>query len=159
MYLARHTVYLNLPYIGDQTTKLVAELYQLLNKFYSQINAKFYFTNNNSIGTFFKRCDKPDTLMSSSIIYEYTCNYSLQYIGSIQFQLFRRILQHRRVSLRTGRHHSKSDNSVIRNQCEQYDHPFNQDNFKTIDRSNNNSHLHILETLPIHTVRPSMNAD
>ena len=97
--------------------------------------------------------------MRSSVIYDYTCNCSLQYIGSTQLRLFRGVSQHRRVSFRTGIPLSKPDNSAIRDHCNSHNHQLEQSNFTVIDNCHNNSDLHILKSLHIHIDRPALNAN
>ena len=48
----KRIVYLNLPYVGDQTAKLMSEVRSLLNRFYPQISG-FYFKNIDTISRFF----------------------------------------------------------------------------------------------------------
>ena len=155
----RRTVYINLPFIGDQTSKLLEEIRQLMCRFYPQINPRFYFKNTNTIARFFNKYDNPDVLVRSSIIYKYTCNCSLQYIGSTQLQLFRRVSQHKGVSFRTGIPLSKPDQSAIRDHCNSHNHKFDENNFTIVDHCQYKTDLQILETLHIHTELPSLNGN
>ena len=131
----------------------------LLNQFYPQVNPRFYFKNNNAIARLFRKCDAPDVMMSSSIIYKYTCDCSLQYIGSTQLQLFRRVSQHRGVSFRTGIPLSKPNNSAIRDHCNSNNHQIEPRSFTVLDHCHNRADLHILETLHIHMERPSLSSN
>ena len=136
--------------MGDQISKLR----NLLNRVYPQAISRFYFEINNSIARLFRKCDVPEVMMSSSLIYKYTCDCSLQYIGSTQLQLFRRVSQHRGVSFRTGIPLSKQDNSVIRDHCNSHNHQIELSSLAVLDHCHNRDDLHILETLHIHVQRP-----
>ena len=121
--VAKQKIYVNVPYIGIQSDKLLIDLKNLFSTFYPQIQTCFYFKNHFTIGSFFKRHDSPEMLLRSSIVYKYTCHCCQQcYIGSSQLQMFRRIAQHKGVSFRTNRPLNKVDFSSIREHCNEADH-------------------------------------
>ena len=154
----RHKIFINLPYIGFQTTKMQGDIRSLLSSFFPQIQPNFYYNNNFKIGSFFSKYRSPDLLLRSSVIYQYECHCCQQcYIGSTQLQLFRRIAQHEGVSFRTFRHLSKPDFSSIRLHCETQNHPFNRKSFTVIDSCNSKTDLKLLESLHISQKHPSLN--
>ena len=156
--VAKHKIYVNIPYIGVQSEKLQSDLRNLLSTYYPQIQTCFYFKNNFTIGSFFKRHDSPDVLLRSCVIYKYECHCCQQcYIGSSSLQMFRRVAQHRGVSFRTNRPLNKVDFSSIREHCHEKDHRFQIDNFSILSTCNSKNDLKLLESIYIHNEKPSLN--
>ena len=170
--VSKQPVYIKLPFIGEQTSKLLIELRTLLSLYFPQVNPLFCFTHNHTIGSYFKKCQshmRPPVVYNnrrphlfkkafncSSVI---GCDCSQQYIGSTKLQLFRRVSQHRGVSFRTGRPLAKPDNSAIRDHCNHLNHVFNAENFTVIDTCRNSHDLRILESLCIFSEHPSLKSD
>ena len=121
----KQTFYAQLPFIGTDGAQMPKALLDIIGKFYPQIDPKFSFRHNFTIGSFFKRHTPSDMLVRSSLIYKYTCDCCQQsHISSTFLQLFRRCAQHKEVSFRTGTFLTRSDNSAIRDHCFSLDHPF-----------------------------------
>ena len=154
----KQKVYIDIPYIGSQSNKLLSELKKLIDIYYPQVQPCFYFKNNYKIASFFKRCDQPDMLVRSNTIYKYVCHCCQQcYIGSSQLQMFRRVAQHKGVSFRTNRPLTKPDFSSIREHCNDKDHIFKIDNFSILDSCYSKIDLKLLESIHIHIEKPSLN--
>ena len=103
--VSRDKLYLQLPYIGYNTTKLSTEIRELLLAFYPQITVNFYFRNSFTIGSFFKKhLSETDVMMRTSVVYLYQCDCCTQsYIGSSKLQMFMRCASHAGVSYRTNK--------------------------------------------------------
>ena len=89
MNVDRQSLYLCVPFIGEQTENLINQLSNLITKFYPQIKPLFYFHNNFKIHNFLKpKCDDSECLRSS-VIYKYICDRcERSYIGSTKLQFF-----------------------------------------------------------------------
>ena len=137
---------------------LKRKLTQIVRKYYPQLELKFVFKNNNTIGNFFKFKDVLPASLSSSVIYKYTCREcSASYIGMTSKQLKIRISQHMGRSFRTGNINSNEiNNSKIFEHFEQKDHPIRVEDFKILT-SCPNEDLFILESIYIHKLNPTLN--
>ena len=156
--VAKRKVYVNLPYIGTQTNKMISEIRCLLDQFYPQIHSCFYHKNNYTIGSLFKRYESPELLLRSCVVYKYKCHCCQQcYIGSTQLQMFRRIAQHKGVSFRTNRPLAKLDFSSIRDHCNNENHSFKVDNFSIVDSCLFSYDLKLLESIVINQEKPALN--
>ena len=81
-------IFVPLPYSGDISLNCKKELNSLLNKFYPQIKLNFLFKNKTTIGSFFPYKDKIPPLLSSGLIYKYSCGQCQStYIGETMMQL------------------------------------------------------------------------
>jgi len=154
----KRTLYLELPYIGNQTGKLKQDLNLIMSKFFPHIQVRYYFRNNFKIGSFFRKYDTLPMPLRTSVVYKYTCDCCQQfYIGSTSLQMFRRYSSHQGVSFRTGRHLSNPENSSIRDHSEQSNHPFKIQNFSILDNVQPLIQLRTLESLYIYKCKPQLN--
>ena len=152
--------YTELPFIGSQTKKLIAELRTLLGSFYPQINVNFYFKNNFTIGSYFnKHVGDSSMMMRSSVVYPYNCDCCQQsYIGSTRLQMFVRCARHAGVSFRTNKPYSSPQYSTIRDHCHNSGHCFKFSNFSITDTCRtSDSDLRLLESIYINRLKPSLN--
>ena len=151
-------VYIKLQYLGSHSYHCKKHLIELINRYFPQVNLKIIFTNNCTIGSFFRFKDKIPRLLTSGIIYKYTCGQCQSiYIGETQKQLAFRISQHRGISFRTSQPLGTVTHSKIRDHSINSDHPIKEDNFKIID-SATLSDLRILESIYIHKHMPNLNS-
>ena len=158
--VARQTQYIGLPYIGADTNKLIYDLRKVINRFYPQLNLIFFFKNNLSAGSLFKKhVGEPDMMLRSNIVYKYSCDCCQRsYIGSTKLQMFIRCAHHAGVSHRTGRPYNNPSYSAIREHCSSSRHCFKFSNFSIIDTCNSSEYdLRILETLHINKSKPVLN--
>ena len=86
-------MYIGLPFIGKKSDDLARELRQVICNYFSYIDPIIYYRSSNSIGSWFKLCDKPNVMMRSNVIYRYKCDCAQSYIGSTTVQLFIRIVR------------------------------------------------------------------
>ena len=153
----REPLYIQLPFLGKQTNKLIDELSNLISRFFPAVEPKFYFRSGNKMASFFK-LKTDDILECASVVYQYKCHCCQQcYIGSTMLQLFVRASKHRGISHRTGRHLNNPETSAIRNHSENLDHPIKLDNFSVIERANTVEDIRILESIRIRKDSPEIN--
>ena len=129
---------------------------------YPQINFRFIFVNNRTIGSFFRVKDVIPASLKSGICYQYTCTRSgcsSGYVGLSTRRLHTRIQEHVGVSPRTLNPIARPLHSQIREHSEEEGHPFSSDNFKIIGRASNELDLRILESLAIKTENSTLNMD
>ena len=124
---------------------------------YPHVDPTFYFRCTNRIRSFFPLKDSTPVMMSSGVIYKYTCDCSQCYIGSTAVNFYIRISQHRGVSFRTGNVLSKPPKSSIREHVSKCGCSINMNNFSVIDKEAEASSLRILESLHIKRMRPKIN--
>ena len=154
----RLTIHLEVPYIGYQTNKMIAEIKCLSSKFYPPINTLFYSRNSHRLGNHFRNSSRSSNVfMCSKLTYKYTCDScQLSYIGNTSLQMFMRMHKHKGTSFRTNRLLSNPEESAIRSHCYKKDHLFKFSNFSIIDRCNKED-LKLLESLYTHKLQPSLN--
>lgn len=154
----RQKLFIQLPYLSNQSTKLKNEMNTLINKYFPQLHVQWYFRSTLTIGSFFSIKERTSLLLRSYVVYEYKCHCCQQrYMGSTARQLFMRCSEHLGRSFRTNQFVSRPSHSSIRDHCEIHDHPIHPDNFSVIGNNNNKSDLRILESLFIHKYRPTLN--
>ena len=150
--------FVTLPFLGYLSVKVRDELTELFSKFLPHLNIIIIFKNDKSIGTFFKVKERLEPLLSSGIIYKYTCaGCKACYIGSTSRRLIVRISEHKGVSSRTGQISTTPTFSAIREHSLEKDHLIKTDSFSVIDRSYSKFDLLIKESLHIHTEKPCLN--
>ena len=153
--------YFVLPYLGHNTNSLKLDLQKLLQKHYSYIDFNLIFINNHTIGSLFKFKDSFCSDMRSSVVYLYSCPHckSGQYVGSTNRLLRVRVAEHLGISHRTGSTLNTKMHSSIRDHALKHRKTINQKDFKIIHESPNQLTLHILESISIKTLQPSLNKD
>ena len=124
---------------------------------YPQIDPSFYFKCSNKIRSYFPLKDRTPVLMSSGVVYKYSCDCSQSYIGSTAVNLYIRISQHMGLSYRTGNELSRPPKSSIREHTVRCGNIITKDKFTVIDRESEESSLRILETLHIKRIKPRIN--
>ncbi len=150
--------YVSLPFYGHSSFTIRKQLGKFLSTAYPQCNFRFIFTNNNTIGSYFRHKHKLPDSLCSSIVYEYNCfGCTAKYIGCSSRNLRTRILEHRGRSFRTGMPISKPNYSEIREHALDEGHQFNQENFKILYKAKDKLDLKIAESLLIYKHKPSLN--
>ena len=66
-------VSITLPYLGPLSIKLSKDLNNIIKKFYPQIQFRCLFNNKRTISSFFPFKDQIPLMVSSNIIYKYSC--------------------------------------------------------------------------------------
>ena len=150
-------IYSVIPYIRD--TFFQNKLKQIISSHIGAIDVKLIPMNPLKIGSFFKVKDQTDYLMSSGVVYKYTCPRCDRgtYIGSTHRLLKVRIDAHRGVSYRTGTQLTNPEFSSIREHTKICKCPMQYKDFEIIARASNNLSLSILESLTIKQTVPSLN--
>ena len=136
---------------------MAKELKQVIQDYYPHLEPQFFYRCTNRIGCFFPLKDRTPVLMSSGVIYKYSCDCSQSYIGSTAVNLYIRISQHMRLSYRTGNALGRPPKSSIREHVSKCGHDIKKENFTTIDKEQEESSLRILESLHIKRIRPRIN--
>ena len=150
-------IYVAIPYIKDTTFQV--KLRQIVSKYFGAVDLKLIPVNPLKIGSYFKAKEKLQDLMTSGVIYKYSCPRCNRgtYIGSTRRLLKVRIDAHRGVSYRTGSNLTNPEFSCIRNHSKQCRSKIRYDNFKIISRASSDLSLSILESLTIKRLVPSLN--
>ena len=155
----REEIYIKLSYLGKNSDQLVTVFQTYLRDFFPQINFKFVFTNDSSIGAFFKHKENLPDELRSHIIYKYICDAcQASYIGSTVKQSKVRFFQHMGVSHRTSLPIAKPVQSSIRDHCEFSDHRMRVSNFSVV-ASSESWNLRTLESIYILNNKPLLNID
>ena len=135
------------------------ELSRFLSLQYPYVEFRFVFKNPLTIGSLFHFKDSLPDLISSFIIYLFTCPdcNSGKYIGASNRILKVRIDCHKGVSYRTGLDLNKKEFSAIRNHAASCKYHIRYQEFKILSQSQNSSHLPFLESLFIKQLSPNLN--
>ena len=158
--MSQQELHIELPFIGSDTKIRLFDLRRTVHRFFPQVNAKFYFRNNFTLGSLLRKpVGGSDMTTRSCVVYEYTCDCCQRsYIGSTVLQMFVRSARHAGVSHRTGKPYSSPEYSSIREHCNSTGHCFKYDNFSVIDScTNSDSDLRLLETIHIYRNKPYLN--
>ena len=153
----KESLYVPLPFLGPLSFHTRNQLSKLLSKAYPQLNIKYIFTNNFTIGSLFPYKDRIPLRLQSYVVYEYRCCCSATYVGKTTSNMGKRMAEHQGVSDRTGTERVSKLHSAIRDHAEESGHPFDLEAFKIIGSARNSASLDILEMLNIKFKRPSLN--
>ena len=150
-------LYSVIPYIKD--THFQIKLKQIISAHFGAVNVILIPINPIKIGSFFKIKERLDTLMTSGVVYRYTCPRCIQgtYIGYTRRLLKVRIDSHRGVSYRTGIKLTNPEFSNIRDHTNICKGKINYKDFNIIAKASTELSLSILESLSIKQVVPSLN--
>ena len=144
-------------FLGEVSKEVSKEMRSLIQKYYPQVNLRFIYKSQNTIGSRFGFKDRMPVDCLSCIVYKYTCNScNAVYIGKTKQTYKCRIYQHLGLSPRTGATLVTPVQSDIREHCLKHKNEINIDNFEIIDRCFVNSDLLILESLHQKTKKPSI---
>ena len=150
-------IYAVIPFIRD--TQFQIKLKQIISAHIGAVNLKPIPINPLKIGSFFKIKECHDTLMTSGVVYKYTCPRCTRgtYIGSTRRLLKVRIDAHIGVSYRTGTKLSQPEFSSIRDHAKICKSQIKYKHFNIISSASNELSLSILESLSIKQAVPSLN--
>ena len=86
--------------MGDHSYHCKKQLPLLINKYFPQIDFSCIFVNKNIVSSFFPFKDQIPLMMSSNIIYKYSCGQcQSSYIGETNRHFISRICEHKGISL------------------------------------------------------------
>ena len=151
-------IFITLPYIGNSSHHCKNQLLNIVNKYFpKKVNLRCIFVNRNTVGSLFPFKDQIPLMMSSNIIYKYSCSQCQStYIGETQRHLISRICEHKGISPRTSMPFSNPPFSNIREHALSFDHPIKVDNFSVLTRCPSHD-LRLLESIFIHKFSPNLN--
>ena len=147
-----------MPFQGEYSYHVRKTLANLLKKTIPDVNFRFIFVNNNTIGSMFKCKESIPTHFCSRVAYRYQCPDCMsRYFGSTYRNLKIRISEHKGVSYRTNANITKPSFSKIRDHATECNHPINEQGFSIKYRAKNTMDLRIAESLCIIKEKPELN--
>ena len=152
-------LYASVPFLVNNI-EFYRKLYDIVRTNIPAVNLKLIPKNPLTIKSMFKYKDRLDHLMTSNVVYRYTCpkcNFG-KYVGSTKRLLKVRIDSHRGVSHRTGCQISNPEFSNIREHNKKCKSLIEYKNFDIVGQVTNDHELPILESLLIKQLVPSLNA-
>ena len=148
-----------IPFYGYFSFNLRRNLRHFLSHAYPQVDFRFVFRTIERIGSRFIVKDKLPIELSSNIVYKFSCSCcDATYIGKTNRHFGVRVSEHIGQSVRTGKTIQPQIESAIQQQFKTTGHIRDKNNFKIIDRANNDFTTHIKEALHITTQKPKLNA-
>ena len=151
--------YVKLPYMGRLSYDVKKNLQRVLGGAFPQINFRFVFINNFTIGSLLKPKSPIPRDLCSNITYLYTCSHcDMRYIGSTSRWFKHRYFEHRGLSYRTGFPLHKPAFSAIRQHSIEQDHPFTNTDFEILTFASDRLDLIISESLLIKKMKPELNS-
>ena len=150
--------YLKLPYFGNESFKVRKKLNDILRSSFPQIDFRFIFTNNFTIGSYLKNSTPFPFDLRSSVVYLYTCpSCNARYVGSTSRSIKHRISDHLGRSICTNFPLSKPQYSAIREHSLNSDHPLSGAAFEILNSTPSRTDLLTLEALYIKKMIPELN--
>ena len=149
--------YASFPFTYDKTFH--KKFSNIINEHFPAVNAVLIPRNPLTIGSLFRFKDRLPPLMTSGVVYMYTCPVckSGTYVGSSARLLKVRIDSHRGISYRTGSRLSNPEHSNIRNHSRYCKTTIEYKDFHIIGQTSNLQDLLILESLNIKQLVPKLN--
>ncbi|MEL6606368.1 MAG: reverse transcriptase domain-containing protein [Cyanobacteria bacterium J06614_10] len=150
--------YIRLPFYGRSSYELRKKINKILKYSFPAVNFKIIFTNNYTIGSFFRIKEKLPDSVCSNVVYEFNCpSCSARYLGCTTRSFNIRVLEHIGKSFRTGQYLNKMPFSAIREHSHTEDHRFSRDDFKIAARFNTTDETLIGEKILINKHKPELN--
>ena len=132
-------VYINLPFKGEQSSKIKKQLPRLFSRMAPWIKLNFLFHASNKLSKLSKLKSVLPIVKCSHLIYHISCSECDEfYIGLTNRRLKTRIYEHK-----------TNENSALFKHSFLTDHVINYSNPKILTRDNNSFRLQIKETLKI----------
>ena len=148
---------ISLPYYGPLSKEIEKKLNSILQKSFPYAEFRLVATNKVKLQDLFRFKDKLPKMLKSGVTYLYTCDCSLQYIGSTAANLHTRLCQHLGISNRTGEELKVKQHSSIREHSEESGHPMSFEKFEIIGNVSNSEDVRILEFIQIKIRNPTLN--
>lgn len=156
-------VYLKLPWIGDNATKITKQIVKSITNCFYAVSLRLVYTVRPAFPPFCK--DSLPYVLSSNIVYSFSCQCDAGYVGRTSLHLRTRINQHVPSKIRQGRVGSMNlpcsttlDSAIgqhlVDNPCcaNQYKIEW----FEVLHRADSKNHLRILESVSIAFRKPSL---
>ena len=137
-----------------------SKLYEIVGSNFPAVKLRLIPINPLKIGSFFQYKDRLNYLMTSNVVYKYSCpkcDFGT-YIGSTKRVLKVRVDSHKGVSHRTGNKLTNPEFSNIRDHTKKCKSQICTTDFSIVGQVSNNYDLPILESLMIKQLVPSLNA-
>ncbi|KAL9965747.1 hypothetical protein ACROYT_G029589 [Oculina patagonica] len=143
-----------LPYLGLPSIQITKRLKSCVSNFYSFVNLKIIFQNTRRIKSFFPYKDRLNRSQRSKVIYKASCwDCDDVYIGKTKRRLHDRKTEHFKAL-------TKCDHpSAIADHIKATGHNIKWDHFEILASGKTDLHCKIKETLYIHELQPSLNAN
>ena len=107
--------YIKLPYMDNISYDVRRRLHLIFRGAFPRINFRFVFVNNFTISSLLKSRTPVPKELFSNITYLFTCSHcDMRYLGSTTRWFKHRYLEHRGLSLRTGKPLSAPSFSAVR---------------------------------------------
>ena len=143
--------------MGNHNYQCKKTTFLLFNKYFPQVDFTSIFVNKNMVNTFFPFKDQISLMMSSNIIYKYSCGQcQSSYIGEMYRHFISRICEHKGISPKTKKSYINQPHSNIREHSLSCDHPIISDNFSVLAKYPT-FELRLLESICIHKLSPNLN--
>ena len=131
-------LYASVPFLVNNK-EFYSKLYEIISSNLPAVKLRLIPRNPLTIGSFFHYKDRLSFLMTSNVVYRYSCpkcNFGT-YIGSTRRLLKVRIDGHKGVSHRTGNRISNPDHSSIRNHTMKCKSQINTEDFSIVGQVSN----------------------
>ena len=152
-------LYASVPFLINNK-EFYSKLYEIVGLNLPAVKLRLIPRNPLRVGSFFHYKDRLDYLMTSNVVYKYSCpkcDFGT-YIGSTKRLLKVRIDLHKGVSHRTGNRVSNPEFSSIRDHTRKCKSHINTTDFNIVGQVSNDHDLPILESLMIKQLVPSLNS-
>ena len=152
-------MYVCIPFLMNNS-QFYKRIYEIIRTNIPAVNIKLIPKNPLTIGSLFRYKDRLNPLMTSKVVYKYTCprcDFG-SYIGATKRLLRVRINSHNGVSHRTGCRISNPEFSSIREHSKKCKSHIEYEDFTILGQVLNDFDLPILESLMIKQHVPSLNA-
>ena len=150
-----------LPYLGKLSLEIRKRLQRYINKHTSNIKLLIIFRSQRRLKSIFRFKDTIPQGLQSYILYQFkcgVCNHS--YVGKTERHCHIRWSEHLKLQpFRGGASKNKQKPTAVNIHATETEHPASYDDFKIIgrDRSRNNFHLKVKESLMIKKLAPELN--
>ena len=150
-----------LPYLGKLSLEIRNRLQRYVNKHISNVKLLVIFRSNRRLKTLFRFKDTLPQQLQSFIVYRYTCGVcNDSYIGKADRHSHIQWCEHLKIQpFRGGQSKNKQKPTAVEIHTTTTKHDASVENFEVIgrDRSRNNYHLKIRESLLIKKFSPKLN--
>ena len=153
--------YVKLPFISDSSCRFMkAHFTKLLRPYFTHIDFKFLFMNNNTMHGLLNHKEKLPDALCSGLVYKYECGAcGATYIGQTQKALQTRAGEHFGASPRTGALLVRPTQSVVREHLETCSGARSVKEFTKVRSFSDSLLLKIYESIEISFRKPSLNQD
>ena len=156
----KHTLFIKLPFHGEESFKIRRNLHKLFSKFYPQIKLNVVFQSGFRIKNMFRFKDTIPTPLRSSLVYKYVCSRcNSVYIGKTSRHISTRICEHLGISYRTTMPLTNPPFSAIRNHTihNHNNYTISPNEFTIVESAQTDFQLLKKESILIKQIQPNLN--